>query len=113
MKSSDPMISFVRLHEMGERATPEKLLIYKHALTLFKLFNGPYYLIGFASLNVNIVLTPRQSQFQTIKMHRPKIGANGLSNRPYVLNGKIPLDWLNLSLDSFNIKCKKIVFTMN
>jgi hypothetical protein len=59
MKFSDPMISFVRLHEMAGRATPEKLFIYKHALMLFKLFNCPYHSFEFASLNVNIVLTPR------------------------------------------------------
>jgi hypothetical protein len=70
---------------------------------LFKLFNSPYHSIEFASLNVNLVLTPRQSQFQIIKTQRLKIGANNLSNRLYVLNGKIPLDWLNLSLGSFKI----------
>jgi hypothetical protein len=110
MKFNDPMISFVGLYEMAGRATPEKLLIYKHALMLFKLFNGPYYSIEFASLSVNLVLTPRQSQFQIIKTHRLKIGANTLSNRFYVINGKNPLNWLNLSLESFKIKCKKNVF---
>ena len=108
MKFNDPMISFVRLHEMAGRATPENLLFYKHALALFKLFNGPYHSIEFASLNVNLVLTPRQSQFQIMKTHRLKIGANALSNRLYVINGKIPLDWLNLTLDSFKINCKKL-----
>jgi hypothetical protein len=61
MKFNDPTISFVRMHEMAGRASPEKLLIYKHALTLFKLLNGPYFSIELASLNVNIVFTPRQS----------------------------------------------------
>jgi hypothetical protein len=103
MKFNDPMISFVRLHEMAGRVTPEKLLFYKHALMLIKLFNGPYHSIEFASLNANLVLTPRQSQFQIIKIHRLKIGANALSNRLCVKNGKITLDWLNLTLDSFQI----------
>jgi hypothetical protein len=39
-----------------------------------------------------------------------KIGSNASSNRLYVMNGKIPLDWLNLSLDSFKIKCKNNIF---
>jgi hypothetical protein len=65
--------------------------ILKHALTLFKLLNGPYFSIEFASLNVNKVLTSRQSQFQIIKTHRLKIGANALSNRLYVLMEKYPL----------------------
>ena len=30
-------LSFVRVHEMYNRATPEKFLLYKHALNLFKL----------------------------------------------------------------------------
>jgi hypothetical protein len=108
LSQKTPMISFVKLNEMEWRVTPDKLLFYKHALTLFKLFYGPYYSIELAPLNVNIVLTPRQSQFQINKMNRLKIRANALSNRLDVINGKIPLDWLNLILNSLKIKCKKL-----
>ena len=39
-----------------------------------------------------------------------RIGANAFVNRIGILNAKIPLNWLSLSLESFKIKCKKIFF---
>ena len=39
-KSCTSDLSFVNLHARYNRATPEKLLLYKHALSLFKLFNS-------------------------------------------------------------------------
>ena len=36
-----------------------------------------------------------------------QIGNNILSNRLSILNNKIKLDWLNQSLQTFKINCKK------
>ena len=35
-----------------------------------------------------------------------KVGINSLANRLTSINNKIPLSWLNLSLDTFKIRCK-------
>ena len=35
-----------------------------------------------------------------------------LANRLYYLSDLIPLSWLNLSLDSFKVNCKKLFFKM-
>ena len=40
-----------------------------------------------------------------------KIGRNNLINRLNILNGKIKYEWLNLSIDSFKIKCKQTFLT--
>ena len=35
-------------------------------------------------------------------------GRNLLTNRSTVLNDKVEYDWLNLTIDSFKVKCKKV-----
>ena len=54
----------------------------------------------------NQVLTSRQKTFITHKTNKNKVGLNALANRLYILNGRIPLDWLNLSINSFKTKCR-------
>ena len=48
----------------------------------------------------------RQSKFNIIKSSNYKVGNNILSNRLSILNNKIELADLNLSLDSFKYKYK-------
>ena len=45
-----------------------------------------------------------------IKYDQLKVGMNAFSNRIWCLNGKIHLDWLNLSFDSFKLKCKQLLY---
>ena len=45
--------------------------------------------------------------FVTLKSNKLKVGINSLTNRFYYINNAIPLNWLNLSIESFKIKCKK------
>ena len=107
-KNCDPMTSFQRLHEIAGRATPEKLMQYKLALSLFKLYNGDQNSLEFSALNFAQVLTTRQTTFMITKNNKLKVGLNALCNRLRILNNKIPLTWLNLSLDTFKVKCKKL-----
>ena len=106
MKFDCRRISFVNIHAMNKRATPEKYLIYKHALMLFKLYNSIDYSVEWSALNVNQILTTRQTLFISSKSNKKKVGLNAMANRLYILNGKIPLDWLNLTIDSYKVKCK-------
>ena len=53
MKFDCRRISFVNIHAMNKRATPEKYLIYKHALMLFKLYNSIDYSVEWSALNLN------------------------------------------------------------
>ena len=102
----DHNISFINLHKICERATPEMFMNYKLALCLYKLYNVEFNSIEFVSLNNNQILTSRQVKFITIKINTFKVGINSLANRLHSINNSIPLNWLNLSMDTYKIPCK-------
>ena len=64
IKLSTNDISFVDLHNSSNRATPDKFLFYKYALTLYKLMRGTDYTIEWVALNYNQILTSRQTKFK-------------------------------------------------
>ena len=105
----DPMISFANIHVMNQRATPELMLLYRLSIQLFKLYNTNTHSLEWVSLNWNQILTSRQSKFKILKTNVKKVGLNILVNRLSALNSKIPLDWLNGSLDSFKVKAEKLL----
>ena len=47
-------------------------------------------------------------QFMISKTNKTKIGLNTMANRLSILNGRIPLSWLNATLSTYKIKCKKL-----
>ena len=102
-------ISFESLHQMSKRSTPEQLMKYKLALCLHKLFNIPFNSKEFSLLNENQIFTSRQTHFIIRKSNVLKVGLNCLSNRLYAINKSIPLSWLNDSLSTFKVKCKKLM----
>ena len=91
---------------MYNRATLEIFLLNKHALALFKLFNTTEHTAEWVSLNLNQVNTTRQLNFITSKSNKKKVGLNALADRLFTLNNKIPLAYLNKSLDAFKMNCK-------
>ena len=106
----DGMISFENIHSMNKRAMPDSIMHYKAALQLHKLYNitrtNPS--LDWISLNIDQILTTRQTVFQILKSNKTKVGLNILTNRfAQLLNGKIPLQWLLALLDTFKVKCKK------
>ena len=110
MKKSCERISFVNLHQMNNRATPENQMIYKHALQLHKLYNSSLTNeVEWLMLNDLQVLTSRQTKFVIQKGNNTKVGLNALANRLHIINNKIPLSWLNLSVDTFKVKCKSLL----
>ena len=100
-------VSFNNLHVIYKRATPEKFLLYRHALCLFKLINYPIFQTEWVALNFNQILTSRQTKFCSSRANRKKVGLNALANRFFILNNRIPLDWFNMSINTFKIHCKK------
>ena len=100
-------VSFLDLHTTFKRANPERFLLYKTALNLFKLMNSTSNTIEWVALNFNQILTSRQSNFITVKANRKKVGLNAFANRTFILNNKIPLKWFNMTLETFKIHCKK------
>ena len=92
---------------MFNRATPENYLKYKHALALHKLFWTTESSIEFVILNLNTVLTSRQTKFQLNKSNKRKVGLNALANRLHILNNRIPLLELNKALTHISCFVKK------
>ena len=99
-------ISFINLHAMYHRATPDQFMLYKNAINLYRLYNEGHGSIEWVALNFNQILTSRQTKFMSIKANRKKVGINAIANRFYILNNKIPLTWLNLSFASYKLHCK-------
>ena len=48
----DPMISYVNIHSMSNRARPEAIMKYKWSLQLFKLYNTTERSLEWTSLNI-------------------------------------------------------------
>ena len=105
--------SFENIHNLCNRATPERLMKYKMALCLFKLYNTNFNSVEFVLLHFNQVFTSRQTTFKIMKNNNTRIGLNSLTNRLNLINDLIPLEWLNLSMETFEIKCKKLLQRKN
>ena len=95
---------------MNTRAAPESMLQYKLAIQLYKLYNSTDHSLEWITLNLNQIFTSRQTKFSIMKTNSKKVGLNCLTNLLSVLNGKIPLEWLNSTGDTFKVKCKKLFF---
>ena len=80
------------------------MLLYKHAIVLYKLYNAKNQSTEWIELNLNQILTSKQTTFSTHKTNNLKIGNNALANRLSILNNGNKLDWLNLGMDSFKVK---------
>ena len=104
----DRTMSYEMLHLLNNRANPSNLMKFKHAILLYKIYNMGEPPKDWLALNFNQVLHGRQTHFAVIKDQNFKIGSNILCNRLTTLNNKIPLQWLNLSIDTFKVKCKTL-----
>ncbi len=93
---------------MNNRATPSKMLLYKHALLLHKTYNDTKMSPEWLGLNFQQNFNNRNEMVNIIDTSKYKIGKNLLVNRLRILNGKIKLDDLNLSLEAFKIKYKEL-----
>ena len=100
-------ISFIDLHNAYKRATPVIFLLYKHTITLFKLINDLTFTTEWVTINFNQILTLRQTKFLATKANKRKVGLNTLAIRVYKLNNRIPLEWFNMSFDTFKVHSKK------
>ena len=61
-------------------------------------------------MNVQQNFNSRSKLFQINDNLNLRIGKNIIANRMTVLNNLVNLDWVNLSLISFKLKSRKIVF---
>ena len=69
---NDPIISFERFHDLNKRATPEKMMLYKHALLLNKMYTSPCYFLYLRPIfviNSRNNSTSKYKQFLTLNVH--------------------------------------------
>ena len=59
-------------------------------------------------IDVNFILTSRQTNFMAIGNNRRRVGLNAMANIISILNDRIPLNWFNMSMDTFKVHCKKL-----
>ena len=103
----DRMESFINIHKSCKRALPRQMIEYKHAILLHTLYNEQRPVTDWIELNTNQILTSRQTHFKIARSNAFKIGNNKLTTRLCILNNKVILQDLNMSLDSFKVKYKK------
>ena len=84
-------------------------MLYKHAIQLHKLFNLYEPPQDWLAMNFFQPTSSRQTRFSISISCNYKVGNNILSNRLSILNNKIDLTWLNDSLSTFKVKCKKLL----
>ena len=104
-------MSYETIHKINNRALPEQIMLYKHALLLFKLYQFHIPTLEWIELQHSQILTTRQSQFEVCSPTLYTVGKNTLTHRLSAINRKIDLSWLNLSIDSFKVKCKGLFLT--
>ena len=107
----DINISFLNLHSMAKRATPEKFRQYKLALQLYRTFNERIPENDWLTLNFYQSYNSRQKMFNVRKCNHLMVGMNILNNRFHELNNLLPLDWFNLTINLFKLSCKKLFLT--
>ena len=107
-RNYDRMMSFNDLHSVNNRALPDQMLKYKHALLLFNIYNNEVPHFEWLALNIDQIFTSRSNKFQVLTVINYKVGSNILTHRLSVINNQIPLSWLNLSKETFKIKCKEL-----
>ena len=104
-------ISFIDIHRVSKKSTPEQILMYNHAIQLHKTINHedfPSTFEHFTLINQTIC-TGRQLRFRTYRNNKSKIGMNTTANKFHCLTDLIGFDTLNLSFLKFK-KLAKIQF---
>ena len=106
--TKDIRISYTQLHKFEKRALPMDFSKYRLAIQLHKIYNGTSMTDDWIDMNTQQNFNTRNEKFHITDMSRLKIGINMICNRLKVLNDKINLDWLNLSLISYKLKMKEV-----
>ena len=89
------------------------IVLQKHALLLHKLVQTEIPNLDWIDLNFQQTFNRRTTTVNFVKTNRYKVGENLMCNRFGVLSGKITHEMLNLSTDSFKVKCKSMFLMQN
>ena len=95
------------LQNTTDRALPDQILKYKHAILIYKLIWTCMPEEESNQMNFNANQNDSMIHQNFIKTQNYCVGQNILLNRLCVLNDWIEKTWLDLSLQSYKIKCKE------
>ena len=91
-----------------DRALPDQIIQYKHALMMFKLLRQCTPDNEFVHLNFQANLNQRLQYHTFLKRQNYTVGNNILLNRMCTLNNTIPKDMTNGSYTTYKLKCKEL-----
>ena len=101
--SNEYDISFINVHKINNKCTPNQIMLYQISLSLYKLVNESNMpsSTAFIKLMEQIVCTSRQVMFEMHRTNQSKIGMNAIENKLYHINKLIVMDKLNWSFTRF------------
>ena len=105
---SDSFMTHTEIHKQARRAMPTQMCQYRHAINLYKLFKNQCPEDEFLQLNFQLCDNQRSTKLVFIKRQNYEVGSNILLNRLHSLNNLIEKDWMDLSYNSYKIKCKEL-----
>ena len=85
----------------------------RSSIMIFTCVNNMISNRDWLDLNFQMINTSRQTLFEIQSRAVYKVGNNILTNRLSCLNRKIRLDFLNLSFETYKIKCKNLFLLWN
>ena len=106
-RENSHLLTHTEIHNRAKRALPDDICTYRHALMLHKLMRSELCDNEMMWLNFQIVDNARSKTWSFTMRQNFDVGKNILINRMHILNGKVDKNWLNLSIDTYKIKCKE------
>ena len=96
-------VSFINLHKINNKCTPNQIMLYQISLLLFETANenSSTPSRSFVRLMDQVVCSGRQVMFELHRANRTKIGMNSIENKLYHINKIIVMDKLNWSYPLF------------
>ena len=103
-------VSFVDIHKINSKCTPQQIMLYQIALNLHRVLNSDLPLtFEKISLLDQMVCGRRQLRFEVLRNFQGKIGMNTQANKFYHVSNMIGLDLLNLGFVHYK-KVAKVQF---
>ena len=96
------------VHRMTNRALPDQMIQYKHALMMYRLFRKCTPDNEFMHLNFQANLNQRLQCHNFLKIQNYSVGNNILLNRMCSLNNTIDKSLMNGNYLTYKLKCKEI-----
>ena len=106
-RENSHLLTHTEIHNRAKRALPDDMCTYRHAIMLHKLMRSELCDNEMMWLNFQIVDNARSKTWSFTMRQNFDVGKNILINRMHILNGKVDKNWLNLSIDTYKIKCKE------